>query len=180
MDNYDSTITQQKAPWVMIALKYGIIFGLVSGLVGVFIFMTDSFSNIWLSITIGLAVSITGIVLMHREYKRHNAGYMTYGQGLLSGITMSIIAGLISGLISYAYVEFVDPGVLDRMREVQISLLEKFGLPEDKMEEAIAKMEAENTASKQITGGLTSGLVGGLLLSLIISAFTKRTRPELE
>jgi hypothetical protein len=180
MNDNDLTVAQPKAPWFPISLKYGIIFGLISGLVSVVIFLTENFGNIWLGMVIGLIVSITGIVLTHREYKNNNGGYMSYGQGLMTGIVMSVIAGLISGTISFLYIQFVDPTILEKMSEVQIQMLEKMNVPEEQMEEAIAKMEAENTASKQLTGGLISGLIGGLFLSLIVSAFTKRTRPEFE
>jgi len=180
MESNDLTVTQPKAPWIMTSVKYGIIFGLISGLVSVIIFLTGNFDNIWIGMVVGLLVSITGIVLTHREYKNNNGGYMTYGQGLASGLVMSIISGLISGFISFLYIKFVDPTVLEQMNEIQITMLEKFGLPEEQMEETVAKLEAENTASKQLTGGLTSGIVGGLILSLIVSAFTKRTRPEFE
>jgi len=180
MNDNDLTVTQPKAPWFSTAIKYGIIFGLISGLVTVIIFLTENFGNIWLGMGIGLIISITGIVLTHREYKANNGGYMSYGQGLISGIVMSVIAGLISGTISYLYIQFVDPTILDKMAELQIQMLEKMNFPEEQMEEAITKMEAENTASKQLTGGLFSGLIFGLLLSLIVSAFTKRTRPEFE
>jgi hypothetical protein len=180
MNDSDLTVTQPKASWVTISVKYGIIFGLISGLVSVAIFLTENFGNIWLGMVVGLAVSITGIVLTHREFKNNNGGYMSYGQGLISGLVMAVIAGLISGTISYMYIQFVDPSILEKMSEVQIEMLEKMNFPEEQMDEAIAKMEAENTASKQLTGGLISGLVGGFILSLIVSAFTKRTRPEFE
>lgn len=180
MEHNDLAITQPKTPWVMISLKYGIIFGLVSGLLSVGIFLTENFDNIWLGMVIGLMVSITGIILMHWDYKKNNQGYMSYGQGLMSGLAMSIVAGLISGAISFLYIQFVDPTILDKMAEVQIQMLEKMNFPEDKMEEAVAQIEVENTPSKQLTGGLFSGLIGGLILSLIVSAFTKRTRPEFD
>lgn len=180
MNDNDLALTQPKTSWVMISIKYGIIFGLISGLVSVAIFLTENFGNIWLGMVVGLIVSITGIVLTHREYKKNNGGYMSYGQGLLSGLVMAIVAGLISGIISYLYIRFVDPSILEKMSQVQIDMLEKMNFPEDKMEEAIAKMEVENTASKQLTGGLLSGVIGGLILSLIVSAFTKRTRPDFE
>jgi hypothetical protein len=180
MDNNDLILTQPKTPWLPIAIKYGIIFGLLSGLVTVIIFLTENFGNIWLGMVVGLIVSITGIVLTHREFKSNNGGYMSYGQGLISGLVMSILAGLISGTISYLYIQFVDPTILEKMAQMQIEMLEKMNFPAEQMDEAIEKMEAENTASKQLTGGLVSGFVGGLILSLIVSAFTKRTRPEFE
>ena len=180
MNDNEITVTQPTAPWMPISIKYGIIFGLISGLVSVVIFLTENFGNIWLGMVIGLSVSITGIVLTHREIKNSNGGYMSYGRGLISGLVMAMIAGLISGTISYLYIQFVDPSILEKMSQIQIEMLEKMNFPEEKMEEAIEKMEAENTASKQLTGGLISGLVGGFILSLIVSAFTKRSRPEFE
>lgn len=158
------TTTTQPA-WFPIALKYGIITGLASGALSVIMFISSAFETVWIGIVLALIISVGGIVLAHREYKRVNNGYMAYGKGLLIGTVMSIIAGLISGLISFGYIQFVDPGVIDRMKEMQIAMMEKFGLPEDKMEEAVAQLDEQFTPTKQLTSGLTSGLVGGFILS---------------
>lgn len=180
MENINTSATMVQPAWFPIALKYGIITGLASGVLSVIMFVSGAFETVWISIVLALIISIGGIVMAHREYKELNGGYMNYGKGLLIGTILSVIAGLISGLISFAYIQFVDPGVLDRMKEMQMTMMEKFGMPEDKMEEAVAKLDEQFTPTKQLTSGLTSGLVGGLVLSLIVSAFTKRNRPEFE
>ncbi len=180
MENLNATTTVTQPAWFPIALKYGIITGLASGVLSILLFISGAFETVWIGIVLALAISVAGIVLAHREYKSANHGFMSYGRGLVIGTVLSVIAGLISGLISFAYIQFVDPGVLDRMKEMQMAMMEKFGMPEDKMEEAVAKLDEQFTPLKQLTSGLSSGLIGGFILSLIVTAITKRNKPEFE
>jgi uncharacterized integral membrane protein len=173
-------MNEQKAPWLPVAIKYGLIIGLVSAIFIFINFLAGTFELMWVGLTVALIISIGGMVMAHREYKRLNGGYMSYGQGLMIGTVASVIAGVIGGLASYAYIEFVDPGILETMKEMQISMMEKFGMPEDQMDEAIARVNKDTTATKQLTQSLWNGLIGGFILSLIVSAFTKRNRPEFE
>ena len=171
---------EQNTPWMPVALKYGVITGLASAVFAVINFIAGTFSMIWVGILLGLTITIMGIVMAHREYKRLDGGFMTYGRGLMIGTVVCIIASVISGLVTYCYIEFVDPGILDTMKEMQISMFEKFGLPEDQMDEAIAKVNEETTSTRQLTSSLINGLIGGFILSLIVSAFTKHNRPVFE
>lgn len=180
MENMNASATISQPAWFPIALKYGILTGLASGVLSIVMFISGAFETVWIGIVLALIISVGGIIMAHREYKFLNGGYMNYGKGLLIGTILSVIAGLISGIISFAYIQFVDPGVLDRMKEMQMAMLEKFGMPEDKMEEAVAKLDEQFTPMKQLTSGITSGLFGGLFLSLIVSAFTKRSKPEFD
>jgi hypothetical protein len=171
---------EQNTPWLPVAFKYGVITGLASAVFIVINFIAGTFSLIWVGLLVGLTISILGIVFAHREFKRNNGGFMKYGRGLMIGTLVSIIASIIGGLVTYCYIEFVDPGILDTMKEIQISMFEKFGMPEDKMDEAIAKVNEETTAINQLTRSFWNGLIGGFILSLIVSAFTKHNRPEFE
>ncbi|KAA9345513.1 DUF4199 domain-containing protein [Adhaeribacter soli] len=171
---------QRTISWWSVGLKYGLITGLVGSVLAMINFITGNFDNIWLMFVIGLAIYILAIVLAHREYKANNAGYMTYGEGLMIGTLTVFIAGVIGGLFSYVYIEFVDPGILNKMVEVQIRMMENFGLPEDKLDEAIQKVERDTTAANQLKSGLINGIFSGLVLSLIVSAFTKKRMPEFE
>ncbi|QNF34606.1 DUF4199 domain-containing protein [Adhaeribacter swui] len=180
MENVNSTSTYTQPSWFPVALRYGIITGLVAGVVSILLFITGGFEKVWIGFIIGVVIQIGSIVFAHKDFKSQNNGFMTYGRGLLIGTILSAISGLVGGLISFAYIQFVDMSVIDRMNELQIVMMEKFGLPEDKMDEAIQKLEESNTPAKQITGGLTTGLTMGFLFSLIVSAITKKNKPEFE
>ncbi|HSI90098.1 MAG TPA: DUF4199 domain-containing protein [Adhaeribacter sp.] len=173
--NEEKTVT-----WWSVGLKYGLITGLVSSVLALVNFISGSFDQIWLMFGIGLAVYIAAIVFAHREFKTKNAGFMTYGQGVMIGTVTVFIAGVIGGIFSYVYIEFVDPSILDQMKDMQIGMMERFGLPDDQMDEAIARIERDTTAGSQLQSGLINGIFSGLILSLIVSAFTKNRRPDFE
>lgn len=170
----------KQTPWWSVGLKYGVMAGLVGSVLTMINFIMGNFEMIWVMFAIGLAIYIGAIILAHKEFKRHNGGYMTYGQGVLIGTLTVFIAGIIGGLFSYIYISYVDPNILEEMKEMQITMMEKFNLPEDQMDEAIARVERDTTAAKQLQNGLLNGIFSGLVLSLIVSAFTKNARPEFE
>ena len=170
----------RQTPWWSVGLKYGVITGLVGSVLTMVNFIMGNFDAIWIMFAIGLAIYIGAIIMAHKEFKRHNGGFMTYGQGVLIGTLTVFIAGVIGGLFSFIYISYVDPNILEEMKEMQIAMMEKFGVPEEQMDEAIAKIEAETTAGNQLKSGLINGVVSGLILSLIVSAFTKNKRPEFE
>ena len=180
-ETMNETLNEQKtATWWSIGLKYGLITGLISAILSMVNFISGSFDKIWLMMALGLAIYIGAIVLAHREFKKANGGFMTYGQGLMVGTLTVFIAGIIGGIFSFIYIEYVDPSILDQMKDMQISMMEKFGVPDDQMDEAIAKIEKDTTSFNQLKSGLLNGIFSGLILSLIVSAFTKKTRPEFE
>ena len=170
----------KQTPWWSVGLKYGVMTGLIGAVLTMINFIMGNFDAIWIMFAVGLAIYIGAIILAHKEFKRHNGGFMTYGQGVLIGTLTVFIAGLIGGLFSFIYISYIDPNILEEMKEMQIAMMEKFGVPEEQMDEAIAKIEAETTAGNQLKSGLINGVVSGLILSLIVSAFTKNKRPEFE
>ncbi len=82
MENMNATATTAPPVWFPIALKYGIITGLASGVLSIIMFISGAFETVWIGIVLALIISVAGIVMAHREYKRLNGGYMNYGKGI--------------------------------------------------------------------------------------------------
>jgi len=174
----------ENKPWISIAIKYGIITGLISVIITLINFITGVFNSVWTGLVIGfliaLAITIGGIVFAHRNYKKLNDGFMTYGRGLLIGTVVAVVASILTGIVVFIYTSYIDAGVFETMKEMQLAILEKFNVPDDKLDEAMVEMEKDLTPGRQLYKSLSNGIIGGFIFSLIISAFTKKTRPEFE
>jgi len=185
MNEENVTIQDLKPSWISIAVKYGIILGLISAIISLITIISNSSGNYLISI-ISLIISIIVVVMANKAYKNANNGFMSYGEGFKISFVSIVIGGIISGLVSFVYLQFIDPSALEAMKEAQIAAAEKImeafnvDLPEDQMDEAIAKIEADTTAFNFFKNSVTSSIVGGLILALIIAAFTKKSRPEYE
>ena len=162
-----------------VAVRYGIITGIVTVIYSLILYMTELNNNKWLSF-ISTAILIVGIVLAHRYFKSLNSGYMSYGQGLGIGSLLSVIVGVFSGIFMYVYLKFIDSTVIERMQEAQYIEMEKRGMSEEQMEQAIQLSQKMTGPEMMVVWAILGTLFFGFILSLIISAITKHTRPEFE
>jgi len=184
--NEENVILNDSRPsWMSIAIKYGVILGLISAIISLVTIISNSSGNYLIGI-ISFIISIIIVVMANKAYKSANGGYMSYGEGFKISLVSIVIGGIINGLVSFIYLQFIDPSALEAMKEAQIAATEKImealsvDIPEDQMDEAIAKIEADTTAFNFFKNAVISSIVGGLILALIIAAFTKKSRPEYE
>lgn len=130
---------------------------------------------------VAIAVSITGIVLAHRAFKRANAGLMSYWQGVIITLLLMLCWGLASALFNYVYVHYIDPEFVDNLQAGMVEFMERNRVPEAEIEKGTARFaEMKSDFGKSLLSGLTSGLGFGTVLGLLVSIFTKRNHPEFE
>jgi hypothetical protein len=161
-------------------LKYGIYYGILSVLAALIFFYVwpiGMFTQLFITIVLLVAF----MVMASKEQKAEDNGILPYGDALktsfLTGFTGFVIA-LFFNLILF---NLIDPGLIDVLVERNIedtkAMMESFGMPEDKLAEAMEKAEEEvgnaYTVSKQIQG-IISGAFISLIVGAITSIFTKK------
>lgn len=162
-----------------IAVRYGLIVGFITVILSLILFMTDQSTNSamgWLS----YVIMIGGIFLAHREYKRENEGYMSYGQGLGIGTLIGAITGVLSGVFYYIYSTFVDPSFQERVREAQITELERRNMTDEQIDQAMAMTESFSGPFMMAGMAILGSIILAFLFSLVISALTRNSRPYFE
>ena len=158
-----------------VALKWGIIMGLVSIVYSTILFLTDQVGNSWTSFA-SIGISVGGLILAMREFRTLNQGYMTYGEGLTVGMTTSVVSGLLSSFFSLFYMSFIDTEVMAKMADKTREKLEESGLSDDQIDTQIEMMERFQSPVFTFTFGIIAILIGGLILSLIIAAFMRKNK----
>lgn len=176
-----SSLNASTAPsTTSVAIRYGLIVGIISVIYSLLLNITElSFTQKYLS-WLSFIILVVGIYLAHNHFKRENTGFMTYGQGLGIGTMLSGIVGLLSGIFTYIYVKFIDNGFMERMQEMQVEELEKRGMSDEQIEQALKMSEAMTSPEMLVVWAIVGTLIFGFLLSLVIAAITKHTRPEFE
>ncbi|NVO86050.1 DUF4199 domain-containing protein [Hymenobacter terrestris] len=177
----ENTTTPAVTP-VSVGIRYGLIVGVIGLVIDLISRSTGmAFKMPYIMLAIVAALWIVGMVLAHKFFKKSNAGYMTYGQGLVIGLMMGLIYGVLSAVFNYVYINFMDPNYVVSLQEYTRESMAKFNVPEEALDKAMADMTAENLASPMsVVKNTFGGAIGGLVLSLIVSAFTKNKRPEFE
>jgi hypothetical protein len=176
MSTIDSQpITPNRQSVASVALRFGLILGIVSILVAVikFSFMENPMDNDWVNTIINLGLGVAGVVFAHKYFKDKGNGYMSYGQGLGIGVLVIGISTILTAIFLFVYFNYIDPsvweGMFDQIRE---------------------KMEAQNQQDEAIEMALSitrkmfwpivliSGFFWGLIIGLIVSIFTQNKEPE--
>ena len=162
-----------------LALKWGLIFGIVLILYSLIINMTGQFSNRPLQF-VSYIFFIAAIVMAHKEYKQTGDGYMSYGKGLGIGTLTVVVAAIISSIFGFIYMTMIDPSIMDMIREQQIMDMEERGMSDAQIEQAMQMTEAFTSPAALAIIGVIVSVIFGFILSLIVTAFTKNSNPELE
>lgn len=163
-----------------VAMRYGILTGLLTVIYTFLIFATGQFANQTLQWA-GIIIPIGGIYLAHSAFKKINGGFMSYGEGLGIGTILSLVSGAISTLFNYVYKTFIDPDLQVRVLEAMRAQFEKKGgMSDAQIDQALSMTSRFSTGPIGLAIGLVGALILGVLISLIVAAFTKNPKPEFD
>jgi hypothetical protein len=169
---------EQRAPGISkIATKYGLIQGVVGFLLFVIIVMTGVKQN-WMTSGISIVVLAVLMVLAHREFKKTHENMMTYGQGVGLGTLLSVVASVLSAVLLYIYVGFINTGYSAAALKIQRTALEERGMSGAQLDQALGFTSAMLTPVGILVSSLISGVIVGFIVSLIVSAFTRARDPK--
>lgn len=160
-----------------ISTKYGLIQGVVGFVLFLIVAMTGMTQN-WLTTGVNLVVLVVLMVLAHKEYKKTHDGIMSYGQGVGSGTLLTVVASVLSSILLYIYVGFINTGYPAAALKAQQAQLEARGMTGAQLDQAMSITSAMLTPTGMVVSSLVSGVIVGFIVSLIVSAFTKCADPK--
>lgn len=162
---------------IKVALKYGLINGVLAFLLFLVVAMTGMRQG-WVTTVISIAILVVLMVLAHRDFKKTHESMMTYGQGVGLGTLLAVIASVLSSILVYVYVGFINTGYPAAMLKMQRAGLEERGLSGAQLDQSMAMVGTMLTPVGILVSSLISGVIGGLIVALIVSAFTKVRDPK--
>jgi hypothetical protein len=163
-----------------IALPWGLVFGLYSGLTFVLweakvpIEEAARRGNGGLGTVLGWALALALVIVAHLQFKKKGDGFMSYGQGLTTALWAGLVGGILSAVIRFVYMKFIDPEYLAQMKEFALNQATKANSTE----------EGEQMAEKIMGFFMSPGMMSFLkclsilflylIYGLIVSIFTKK------
>jgi hypothetical protein len=160
-----------------VAIRYGLIVGVALIVYTLILQLSGQAGNTALAM-LSYIILIAGIVLGHNYFKTNGDGFMTMGQGIGIGTLISLISGVLSGIFSYIYIQFVDSSTVTQAIEEARIKMEEQGLSDEQIDQAMAISEKFMSPPMLAIIGIIGIVFFGFLLSLIISLFTKKNNPE--
>jgi hypothetical protein len=132
-----------------VALKWGVISGLVSILYTILLYVIDAkllASGTWTSLS--MVFIITFIVLSIKEFKSTQEGYISLSEALFTGFFTFVIGSLISALFGYLLMNFIDTNlpiiIKDTVIENAVAMMQKFGASEADISKALERLNEQD------------------------------------
>ncbi|MES2517585.1 MAG: DUF4199 domain-containing protein [Bacteroidota bacterium] len=161
------------------ALKWGVIIGVINILYSTAIMVSGQIGNQTMGYAVYLIIGV-GIYIALTDFRKENQGFISYGQGLGLGVLQSAIVGIISGFFTFGYMKFIDPSITDQMLKKAVEEMEKKGMPDDQIEQAMEYSKMFMSPGALFIFGLFGTILVGFILSLIIAAIVKKDKPVFE
>jgi len=159
----------------------GMRYGLFMGGASIVVFLIMALSEMkpdgpgrW----IGILVSAVFIFLAQKYYKDNGDGFMTIGQGVGIGFWSGLVASVISSVFTYVYVQFIDSGFIEMIKQTQLEAMQQKGMSEEQIEQAMKFASMFTSPLALLLFGLFFGVLGSIVIGLLISFFTQKKNPE--
>ncbi len=116
---------------------------------------------------------IAFLFLAQKEYRDKLGGFMTYGQGFMTGFLFAVFSGIFTAVFIFIYYKFLSPAVYEEVvKNMRDQMISK-GTPEESVDSVL-----------RITGSVTfltiatliGGIISGTIISLIGAAIFKKER----
>jgi len=171
----------QEASIKKIALNYGVLLALLSIVLQVISFVLDAhIDRPWWLTVLQLGISIGVIFMALKAYKEGSAGYLTLGQALKTGIAVSLIAGIISVIFNYFFVNYIDPDFIQKAMDFsQEQMLEQNpNMSQDQIDMAMNMSAKFMTPLVMAAFALIGSLFFGFIISLVMGLIMKKNPPQ--
>lgn len=158
------------------ALRIGLILGVVSIILSLLFYLIDPtlFAKWWLNLII-LLIVIIAIVIIGINYRKSIGGFISFGEAFKHGFVILLISGILSGAFTILLFQVIDPDlkevVMDASIEQTEAMMEKFGVPDDQMEEALEEAETKMNESFSL-GGQIKGQLWAIVFYAVLSLIT--------
>lgn len=164
-----------------IALTYGVLLASLSIVLQVLSYVLDAhIDRPWWLTVLQLLISISVIVYGIKAYKTANAGFLTLGQALKTGLAISLIAGIIAVIFNYIFMNYIDPNfvqnTLDFTREQMIE--QNQNMTQEQIDSAMSMSAKFMSPSIMSAFALLATLFFGFIISLFAGLFLKKNPPQ--
>lgn len=182
-------------------LKFGLIAGVITVIPTAIILFSGSsiqFEKPFLMMAMGLIIPLGFMIVGGLRERKAQGGYMAYGQALRITYVIYVVSTLVGLLFGMLYHNVIDPGYMERNREVMLEAGEAgarkagelMGMSEaqiletlDEQSEAREKQVEDQMNMVKTPGGIAYAtflsLFIGVILALIAALFVRRNpKPE--
>ncbi|HTH57962.1 MAG TPA: DUF4199 domain-containing protein [Cyclobacteriaceae bacterium] len=172
------TLVNHAVKWGLIAAGVSIVLTILCYVIDYTLMVQLKFALLSLAIFIGIVI-YAGI-----DYRNSQGGFLSYGKAFQHGFLIMAVSGLVGTLFGMLLYNVIDAELPQKLVDASLDntreMLEKFGVPDDKMDEALEKAKADTASRFTIFGQIKGYLILLIIvavISLITSLFTRKNQP---
>lgn len=166
--------------------KNGILFGIITGILGalittlIYVINLELFTSMWIGIGSIILYIIIGIVLLTKT-KKELKGILSFKDAFTTYFISALIGILISVVFNIILFNIIDPGVKETLKEITIKYMvdtmHRFNTPQSAVNDAIKKLQENDPYStieliKGTVFKIAFSALFGLLLALVFKSNT--------
>jgi len=166
---------ENKPSMLQHTMTWGAITGIVMIIYSLLLYVFNQFYNQGLGI-ISYAFLIAGILFGSYAYRdKVLGGTISYGNAFMTGLLITLFAGILSSFFSFILVRFIDPGMVEQaIAQTEEKLMNQGRLSEDQIEMMVEKSRKMISSPITVVIGMFFFTLIGTVISLVTAAITKR------
>lgn len=158
---------------VRVALKWGIIFGIVNIILNSGFYLMGNYNYPIASFLFLVVLFCVFLYISLSEYKELKNHLLTLSEGVLLGLILFLTAGLIVGSFDLVYKQSIDPTIVDRQLKIFEERYETMGLPEEALKQTISSSRMWMTGNLALVSVVINYLILGGVTSFFMTLFLK-------
>lgn len=154
-------------------MNWGGILGLALIGISLVLYLLDMTESTWAQwVNYGV---IAALIYLGTKAKRESAGgFISYGQGLGTGVGIAFFASILVAFYTYAFFTFIDPDMLEELILRAEDQMYEQGMPDDQVEMAMSWTRKFMMPGPMAAMVVFSYVLVGFVISLITSAILKK------
>ena len=123
----------EKVSTARIALKWGLIYGILSVLLTTILYNTSLRINFIISLMLSISLTFFILFFALSEFKSLNNGFMKYSEGLGLGTLTLATGGILGVFYDFLYKKYIDSNIISLQLEKAQEQYESMGMSEDQI-----------------------------------------------
>ena len=162
-----------------VIIKFSIIYALANIGVALVMYILEIMDKSWLITILSLGVNAAIMFFAMKSRKNDTLnGYMTYGQGLGTGMLIAIFGGLVTAVYTFVFYSYIDPEFIDKMLEISRTEMLKKDMSDEQIDQALEMSKKFKSPIMMTVFAYIGSLFFGLIISLVLAAVTKNENPN--
>jgi hypothetical protein len=165
----------QKTSAKSIILNYGLIYGVISILFHVILYiMGKHLEQNWITSLFGFVLMTVVIVLGVKKFKSFNNGLLSIGQAIKTAIGVVVFGALVYAIYNYVFMTFVEPDTMEQALELGRQKMIEADMSDDIIERSLEMQRKFSGPGIIGASVIIINAIFGLIVSLVVGLVMKK------